>query len=118
MAEKATRSRLGFALQLKFYQHTGRFLERLSDLPEEAADELAEQLVTSAADLQDYGWRGRSGQHHRQAILAFLGVRRFSSANRIHFTAWLTDELCPRGDGRRDRWLWWVARIEVSSILR
>ena len=38
VTEKATRSWLGFALQLKFYQHTGRFLERLSDLSEGAAD--------------------------------------------------------------------------------
>jgi Domain of unknown function (DUF4158) len=76
VTEKATRRQLGFALQLKFYQRTGRFPERVSDLPEEAADDLAEQLATSAADLQDGGWRGRSNQRHRQAILTFLGVRR------------------------------------------
>ena len=98
VTEKATRSWLGFALQLKFYQHTGRFLERLSDLSEGAADELAEQLATSAADLQDYDWHGRSSQRHRQAILTFLGARRLCSADRIRFTAWLTDEPCPRGD--------------------
>ena len=41
VTEKATRSRLGLALQLKFYQHLGRFPERLSDLPAQAADALA-----------------------------------------------------------------------------
>ena len=98
VTEKATRRQLGFALQLKFYQRTGRFPERVSDLPEEAADDLAEQLATSGADLQDGGWRGRSSQRHRQAILTFLGVRRLASADRMRFAAWLTDELCPRGD--------------------
>ena len=61
----------------------------------EAADDLAEQLATSAADLQDGDWRGRSSQRHRQAILTFLGVRRLVSADRVRFAAWLTDELCP-----------------------
>jgi hypothetical protein len=75
VAAKAMRRRLGLALQLKFYQRTGRFPERVSDLPEGAVDDLAEQLATSAAGLQDGGWRGRSGQRHRQAILTFLGVR-------------------------------------------
>ena len=98
VTEKATRSRLGLALQLKFYQHTGRFPERLSDLPAEAADALAGQLATSPADLREYGWHGRSSQRHRQAILTFLGVRRRASADRIRFAAWLTDELCPRGE--------------------
>jgi len=48
-----TRGRFGFALQLKFYQHTGRFPERRSDIPEEVDDGLAEQLATSGSDLQD-----------------------------------------------------------------
>ena len=82
MTEKATGSRLGLALQLKFYQNTGWFPERLSDLPEEAADALAGQLATSPADLREYGWRRRSSQRHRQAILTFLGVRRLVSLGR------------------------------------
>jgi TnpA family transposase len=68
--------RLGLAAQLKFFAAYGFFVAAATDIPDEAATYLAEQLGVSNSDLLGYDFRGaRDGATARKsrAISAFVG---------------------------------------------
>ncbi|TGC24727.1 DUF4158 domain-containing protein [Escherichia sp. E1130] len=76
---KPARNHLPFAVQLKFYQNTGRFPSTINEIPETPLHYLANQLDVEVPGLQDYEWSGRTGARHRKEILNFLGIRRNGS---------------------------------------
>jgi TnpA family transposase len=94
---KPPRNHLGFTIQLKYYQYTGRFIKSPSEIAETTLIYLSEQLEVSATDIDDYDWDGRSGKRHRTEILSFLGINRLSEPVKESFAKWLINEIYPQG---------------------
>ena len=100
---KPAASRLGLAVQLKFFAAFGYFATAATEVPDEAVSYLAEQLGVSKADLCQYDFSGRSGRRHCAEILRHLGFRRMKRADRAALADWIATELCPgRAVGRGD----------------
>lgn len=60
LGNKTGGTRLGFAVLLKYFQHTGRFPTRKSDVPRTAVTLLAKQVDVPASAYAAYDWPGRS----------------------------------------------------------
>lgn len=99
---KPARNHLPFAVQLKFYQNTGRFPSTINEIPETPLHYLANQLDVEVPGLQDYEWSGRTGARHRKEILNFLGIRRVSATDKNAFSDWLINTLYPHGSDLAD----------------
>ncbi len=97
LKSKPERNHLGLAIQLKYYQYTGQFPQSPSDIPKTVLHYLCDQLDNALPELEQYAWSGRSGNRHRQEILAFLGIRRVSMQDKKHLTQWLVDNVFPKG---------------------
>jgi len=94
---KPDATRLGLAVQLKFFSTHGFFIAAAADAREEAVSCLAEQLGIGRADLCGYDFSGRSGRRHCAEILKYLGFLRMKRADRAALTGWISTELCPGG---------------------
>lgn len=94
---KPARNHLGFVIQLKHYQLTGRFLNNRSGISDPPLQYLADQLDVEISDIQSYDFTGRTGKRHRAEILGFLGIQRVTADDKHVFTDWLTEEVYPRG---------------------
>lgn len=93
MHGKASDSRLGFALLLKFFTDAGRFPRASSEIPDEAIEYVARQLTVPAADLGSYDWSGRTIERHRAQIRAVLGFRECTVADADKLTGWLAEHV-------------------------
>jgi Domain of unknown function (DUF4158) len=96
LAKKTPRSRLGFAVLLKFFQLESRFPRNRREVPRTAVEDLAQQLDVSPAQLDAYDWHGRTGKAQRSAIRAWLGFRRATEADATDLLAWLRREMLPQ----------------------
>ena len=56
-------NRLGFAVQLKFFDLEGRFPRTPREIPTATLGFVAEQLGLSSLVFQQYAWRGRARTH-------------------------------------------------------
>ncbi|MES3628488.1 DUF4158 domain-containing protein [Citrobacter freundii] len=99
---KPDRNHLPFAVQLKFYQNTGRFPSTINEIPETPLHYLADQLDVDVSGFRDYEWSGRTGARHRKEILNFLGIRRVSATDKHAFSDWLVNTLYPHGSDPAD----------------
>ncbi|TGV18160.1 Tn3 family transposase, partial [Mesorhizobium sp. M4B.F.Ca.ET.143.01.1.1] len=126
---KAAGSRLGLAVQLKFFAANGYFATAAAEAPDDAVSYLAEQLGVSKADLCRYDFSGRSGRRHCAEILRHLGFRRMKRADRAALASWIATELCPGGASVaammeavflwcRDRKIFGPSRKEMERIVR
>lgn len=95
LGTKPRRNHLGFCAQLKYYQNTGRFPERRSDIPDTPLHYLNDQLDSSVSDLDDYEWFGRSGRRHRLEIMTYLQIRKVTKADKHCAVEWLVSEILP-----------------------
>lgn len=126
---KPAGSRLGLAVQLKFFAAYGNFATAAAEAPDEAVSYLAEQLGVSKVDLCQYDFSGRSGRRHCAEILRHLGFRRMKQADRAALASWIATELCP-GEASvaammeavflwcRDRRIFGPSRKEMERIVR
>jgi hypothetical protein len=112
MHGKASESRLGFALLLKFFTHAGRFPRGVSELPDEAVEYVARQLAVPAADLNRYEWSGRTIERHRAQVRSVLGFRECSVADADKLTGWLAEHVAEAE--RRPE----VLRLELATRCR
>lgn len=55
---KPARNHLPFAVQLKFYQNTGRFPSTIDEIPETPLHYLSDQLDADVSGFRDYEWSG------------------------------------------------------------
>lgn len=94
---KPARNHLGFCVQLKFYNYTGSFPRKKSDISTTPLQYLAEQLNVTVEQLADYEWTGRTGKRHRQEILEFLGIAKLDDDSRQRLNEWLKDVVYPQG---------------------
>ncbi len=115
---KPARNHLGFVVQLKNYQLTGRFLNNRSDISDPPLQYLANQLDLQGTDIQSYDFTGRSGKRHRTEILNFLGIQRVTSHDKRVFTDWLTEEVYPRGinvEEATEQAFGWFSKNKIES---
>ncbi len=126
---KPDATRLGLAVQLKFFSTHGFFIAAAADAREEAVSYLAEQLGIGRADLCGYDFSGRSGRRHCAEILKYLGFLRMKRADRAALTGWISTELCPGGASVgtmmetvflwcRDRRIFGPSRKEMERLVR
>jgi TnpA family transposase len=88
-------NRLGFAVQLKFFDLEGRFPRTPREIPLAALGFVAEQLGLSPVVFQQYAWRGRTRKQHRAAIRTFVGFRTFTAADVSTLATWLRQAILP-----------------------
>jgi TnpA family transposase len=126
---KPLRSHLGFVVQLKVFQNTGRFPETLGDVSPAGIAYLGDQLERPPGDLDDYAFADRSGRRHRREILSYLGFRRMRKRDREALQAWIQADLCPRSesfgamvdqvyDWLRDRKLFGPSKGMIERLVR
>jgi len=126
---KPAGSRLGLAMQLKFFAAYGFFATEPTEVPDEAVSYLADQLGVGKADLCAYDFSGRSGRRHCAEILRHLGFRRMKRADRATLADWMATELCPGGASVaamlegvflwcRDRKIFGPSRREMERLVR
>ena len=109
-------TRVGFASLLKFFQRDGFFPSKRAQFPTEVVDFVAAQLAVPAADVDGYGWAGRTNAYHRGEVRAFLGVRECSSDDAERLTAWLATEVaCAERSSDRVR-VELVARCRAEQL--
>ena len=97
LADLPVNARLAAAAQLKFLDRFGSFPSQWAQIGDEAVAYLAEQLDADALSAARSGLHSRNARRYRARILAYLGLRRMTSADRATFGAWLADSLCPAG---------------------
>jgi hypothetical protein len=93
LTNRTDRSRLGFAILLKFFQIEGRFPRDRGEVPARALDYLADQLEVSRGAFAQYDWAGRSGKRDREQIRSALGFRRATVADAQRLAEWLRGDV-------------------------
>lgn len=91
--QKADHTRLGYALQLKYFQFVGRFPRTHYEIAPAVIVHIAHQLRIAADLVLQYDWAGRSAKSHRATIRARLGVRPTTLQDIQELTAWLTEHV-------------------------
>ena len=88
LTNRTDRSRLGFAVLLKFFQIEGRF-PAIGVRCRSGLDYLADQLEVCREAFSQYDLAGRSGKRDRELIRSALGFRRATVADAKGLTQWL-----------------------------
>lgn len=73
LANKTARSRLGFAVQLKFFESQKRFPREHSDVPRAIVAHIARNIGLYPKHFADYALDGRSAKEHRGEIREVCG---------------------------------------------
>lgn len=89
LRERRGPARLGFALQLKFFQIEGRFPAGPDELPRPVIQFIAQQLDISMDVWLDYSWSGRTIKYQRAEIRRWLGFREARRADQKTLQDWL-----------------------------
>jgi len=92
---RTTRSRLGFAVLLKFFQVEGRFPFERKEVPTRVLDYLSSQLDVSREAFIEYPLSGRSSERDRAQIRSLLGFRRVTVEDAHALTDWLRGAVLP-----------------------
>jgi len=111
--------RLGCAILLKYFQCQGCFPSNRRAIPDEVVAYVARATGTTAQDLEDDDWDGRTGRRHRKRVLAFAGLRSASPEDLQHLRTWLIDEIIPsdwQADQIREFAIEWFARQSLAPI--
>ena len=94
LRNRTDRSRIGFAVLLKFFQVDGRFPNERREVPGAALDYVAAQVAVSPEKFSEYEFGGRSCERDRAQIRTFLGFRRV-------MVRWKTRRNCRNGVSMR-----------------
>ena len=95
LAGKNKTARLGFCLQLKFYQQHLSFPSSAAEFSSDVVDYVASQLKGVNDELSDYDWSNRTARRHRQEIQAHLGFSSFTDSDEHALRQWLSEEVLP-----------------------
>ncbi len=95
LRNRTERSRIGFAVLLKFFQVEGWFPSDRKEVPAVALDYLGDQLEVSSKAFSEYDWSGRSGKRDREQIRSLLGFRRVTVDDSKTLADWLRCEVLP-----------------------
>ncbi len=92
---------MAFALALKFFELEARFPRHAGELPPEAVQFVAGQVMVDPVQFAGYAWSGRTADHRAQ-IRAALGFREPAVGDEDNLADWLAAEVCP-AEPSRDR---------------
>jgi hypothetical protein len=95
LSGKMGRTRLGFAVTLRFFAREGRFPDPDERLPEEAVAHVAAQVGVLAQEYEGYDGRGRTAEYHRSQIREAFGFRPATTADADVLASWLLEEVAP-----------------------
>ena len=102
VGNKTGPTRIGFAAQLKYFQHEGRFPQGKHDIPGPIIAYIAKQVGGMTEHYLQYDWGGRAIEHHRAQIRAALGFREATVEDGDALVAWLVETILPY-EHRRER---------------
>ena len=94
---KPVLTRLGLAVQMKFFSSRGFFATDHGSIPADGISYLAEQLGVEAAEVDGYDFSSRTARRHCAEILKHLGFHGMKQADREQLTAWIAKDLCFAG---------------------
>ena len=88
LRNRTERSRIGFAVLLKFFQLEGRFPGDREEVRAVVLEYFGDQLEVSRKAFSEYDFSGRSSKRDREQIRSVLGFRRvngrrFRAADRL-----------------------------------
>lgn len=86
-------SKVGLALQLKYFQYTGSYPNHSYQIPQAVANYIYQQLAAIEVTVNSYNWQGRTAMRHRGFIRNFLGFRKASLDDENLMTKWLLEEV-------------------------
>lgn len=95
LANKRGATRLGFALQLKFFQIAAEFPASSNSVPAVAVSYLAKQLVIPTRCWGDSDWENRTVKFHRTQIREKFGFREATDLDQEAAVTWLASEIVP-----------------------
>ena len=95
LRKRTERSRIGFAVLLKFFQIEGRFPSSRKEVPAVALDYLGDQLEVSRKAFSEYEFAGRSSKRDREQIRSVLGFHRVTVDDSEQLVDWLRREVFP-----------------------
>jgi TnpA family transposase len=88
-------NRLGFAVQLKFFELEGRCPRTPREIPRAALGFVAEQLGLSPVVFEHDAWGGRTRKQHRATIRTCMGFRTCTAADVVSLDTWLRHTILP-----------------------
>lgn len=109
--------RLAFALQLKAYGHSGRFIADTSELSADVVDYVARQVDVSAELLGGFDWSSRAVRFHRAEIRDHFGFSECTVDDADRSVDWLTRRVAQRErspDVVRNELLAWFRRERIE----
>lgn len=126
---KPVLTRLGLAVQLKFFASHGFFATDPDSIPADGISYVAEQLGVEAGELAGYDFSSRTARRHCAEILHHLGFHRMKRADRQQLALWISGELCPGGQSInamlehvflwcRDRRIYGPSHKELERLVR
>ena len=90
---RTDRSRLGFAVLLKFFQVEARFPSERREIPHLGLDYVASQLDVPGGAIDDYDLASRSAKRDRVQIRELLGFRQATVEDGTALATWLRSEV-------------------------
>ncbi|MEM8620937.1 MAG: Tn3 family transposase, partial [Actinomycetota bacterium] len=116
-ARKQGVGRLAFALQLKAYGRTGRFIADSSELSNEVVDYVARQVGVAPALLEGFDWSSRAVRFHRAEIRNHFGFSECSVDDAERGVETLVERVTQRERSSavvRDELLAWFRRERIE----
>ncbi len=96
LQNKTSSTRLGFAVNLKFFQNESRFPKNRVDAPKAVLAFIAQQVDVEPEKFQNYDWYSRSAKYHRQQIREFCGFHSPTSKDADDLKDWLLQIVLPQ----------------------
>jgi len=84
LKKKPYKNHIAISVQLRYYKYFGYFPQKPEQIAESALLYIAEQLSITIETYNNYDWNDCLARHHRQEILDFLGVRKFTESDKIN----------------------------------
>lgn len=95
LANRTGTTRLGFAIQLKYFQLEAQFPNTSAEIPITVVAFLAKQLQMVARTFSEYDLQSRSATYHRQQIREKFGFREATVLDQEAAINWLVSEVLP-----------------------
>lgn len=93
---KSGSTRLGYAVNLKFFQNEVKFPETKGDVPKTILKYMAQQVNVESEEFRHYDLHSRSAKYHRQQIREFCGVRQPTIQDANQLKDWLLQTILPK----------------------
>lgn len=93
LRNKTGATRLGFAVQLKYFTWRGRFPRMRLELPPDAVEHVARQVGVAASELGFYDFTSRAAKRHRSELRDLTGWHECTKTDLVKLVSHLVDEI-------------------------